>query len=61
MMLTRPERCLGTITQRQLVEDVRDVVLNRPLGDLERLADLPITRSPRQITQDLAFALGQFC
>src|SRR5262245_4746013 len=48
-MFARPERRLRAIAQRQLGENVRDVVLDRSLGDVERLTDLAIARAAREI------------
>ena len=59
-MLPCPEGGLCAVAQIQLAEDIRDVVLDRALGDEERLADLAVARAARQEAENLALAVGQF-
>src|SRR5512142_3208597 len=58
-MLARPERGLCPVAQAQFAQDARYVVLDGAFGDEERLADLAVTRSARELLKDLDFALGQ--
>ena len=46
---------LGPIGDRQLPENTADVQLHRPLGDVERRRDLPISFSPDEQSQNIEF------
>src|SRR5258708_14857115 len=50
---------LRPVAHPQLAQDVAEVVLDGPTGDVEGLADLAIGSPTRQQGQDLPLALGQ--
>jgi threonine/homoserine/homoserine lactone efflux protein len=55
----RPKDGPRAVADAELGEDVRDVVLDRPLGHEARLRDLAVGISRRHHAEDLDFAFGQ--
>src|SRR6185312_7976044 len=50
---------LDAVTQAQLLEDVRDVRLDRGVADVELLADLRVGQAARDQAQHVQFTIGQ--
>ena len=51
--------CLDAVTESQLLEDVRDVRLDRRLADVELLANLRVGEAARDQAQHVQFTIGQ--